>query len=169
MITTTTPIPAVGVGRPDYTQNIAWAAVSTQRGVQIRQTFHAYGTNVDTLPYPNAYGMVVPWYNHSSAVVYVVPDDLPAHMQSLHLTTPRDVLKTIQLFRFASWADYLLWNVEKLEGELWGYGALTLRWSKGMPAVTGRVYVIGFGEFSNEVHFDVSIQLHNILEEVVYG
>lgn len=161
-------VPPEGIGKPDYQQHVSLAAVSTQRGVQIRQSYTYYSAPLPTLVYPNAYGDILPWVDSMGVIDYIVPADRPAHLMAYHFQSRRDALKTLQLLRFASWADLLLWNIEKIEGILYGYSDLVLRWSAGLPAVTGRVYAVLFAEWSAEADFVATTYEEAMLEEVVY-
>jgi len=165
----TSTVVAKGVGRPDYSRSVSLASVSTLRGLQVRLSYTYASAELPTLAFPNVYIDILPWPTTDGGVSYIVPSDRSYHLQSLTLTSRRSALKVLALYQFASVEDYYAWNVEKNNGTIYGYEKLELRYSKGLPMLPGRIYVVLFSEWSAEPTFQIDEQEHTLLEEVVYG
>jgi len=93
----------------------------------------------------------------------------PRHFYNVINTSGRNALVLAGFYRFNSWADYLIFNVDEWYGTVYGYGKAELHWTNGIKTEEGKVYAAGICEYSERPTFTIHMTSHSLFEEVVYG
>jgi hypothetical protein len=156
-----------GVGRRDYSSAVEYASQPTVKGFQGRNCWAADYTDVPTLPFGDAYSDALGFYDAAGALTYEAPADIINHIYYAGVSSSRKALVNVGLYQFASYADYLAWNVEKVLGWVNGYGIAELEFTTGINTEAGKTYAILFGEYSEEVTFDMRYTVNALEEEVI--
>lgn len=161
-------VPVVGIGRRDYSEGIEFATQASFRGHQARINWADDYIDVPTIPFPFSYGVLLLFFDATGALVSEAPD-IPYHIFSIIVTSERAGLVTTGLYRFASLADAMIWNVEKWYGDVYGYGKAELLYTAGIKTAPGKVYVVPLAEYSEQPTFSIHSTITALEEEVIYG
>jgi len=164
---TTFTVPAKGIGRKDYSRNVDFAVQPTLRGHQGRQNWYAEWT-LPTVPFGYIYVAYLRFFDAEGNLVYPAPD-IPYHLYRMVVTTERNALILVALYRFASWADMMVFNYDKWYGDLFGYGEAELRFTNGIKTEEGKLYAVAFSEYSEEATFTAHFLVNSLREEIIYG
>lgn len=161
-------VPKLGIGRRDYSKCIEYAAQASFRGHQVRISWSADYIDVDTLPYSDRYGARLLFFDAEGKVTTCAPAT-PYHIYELIGSTERNALLLAGLYRFASEDDVNIFNVEKWYGDIHGYGKVEMRYTAGIKTVPGRIYYVGFAEYSEQPTFSIRLIINALMEEIRYG
>lgn len=159
-------VPAKGVGRRDYTSGVEYATQATYHGFQHRVSWFDTFLEVPTIPYPEFYSANIYFFDEYLDIVDVAPR-FPYHFFEILATTERHALLGVGFYRFASLADFDIWNVEKWYGTLFGYGQVLLNFSHGIKTEQGKVYAVSFAEYSAEPDFNIHWDINSVEETAI--
>jgi len=163
----TVAVATKGIGRRDYSSAVEYASQPTARGFQGRNNWAADYTDVPTLPFGWVYADALGFYDAAGVLTYEAPADIVNHIYYVGITSSRKALVNVGLYQFASYADYLAWIVEKVLGWVSGYGIAELEFTTGINTEAGKTYAILFGEYSEEVTFDMRYTVNALEEKVI--
>lgn len=163
----TFPVEAKGMGRRDYTKAVER---STQPFItpSLRQIRFA-GQGTWTLPagaWPGGW-----WY-----VAWAMPQDdgtwgwtassVVQNLFEIYVSTRSNHLVLIGLQRFASWNDYVIYNVADWYPQLFGYGKVGLTFQAGIPTIEGSVYATIFGCWTDAASYEITVGIYGISTEL---
>lgn len=160
-------VPAKGIGRRDYSRSVDFAVQPTLRGHQGRLNWYAEWI-LPTPDFDDSYAAYLQFFDAEGNSVVLAPD-IPYHLHKIAVTTERKALIKVGLYRFASWADFLIFNYDKWYGDIFGYGKAELRFTNGIKTEEGKVYAVIFAEYSEEATFTAHFLVNSLSEEVIYG
>jgi len=162
------PVAERGTGRKDYSNAIEFLTAATWRGRQLRTNWAAYWPALPTLVWPGAYYMHMLFYDAEGNLVNEAPA-IPYQIQDIIFATERNALVFLGFLQFASYADLIIWNVEKYLGYIFSYNEAELLYCAGIRTIEGKAFAVIFGEYSEHATFATSLTVNAIKEEVVYG
>lgn len=156
-----------GRGRPDYSSSVQYASYATARGYQRRHQLTAEYTDFPTFPPGWAYASIFIFYDENDKLTYPAPK-IPYYIYSEKVSCESNALVFLGLYRFNSYADIWLGNVDKWYGDIFGYGEAELEYSKGIKTVEGKWYVDMFAQYSEKPTFSMDKTVHMLREDVFY-
>lgn len=166
MIKTFTIAPG-GIGRRDYSLAIEYASQPTLKGFQARNNWAADYVDVPKLlSFEWIYVDSLGFYDAEGNLHAEAPVGIVNHIYYVGVSSSRKALVSVGLSVFASYADYWDWIGEKVLGLVNGYGIAELEFTAGINTEPGKVYAILWGEYSEELTFDMRYTV-NALEEAV--
>jgi hypothetical protein len=165
----TRSITATGVGKPDYREGVEFSGEpGSVRGSQARYASSAYYAGLATPPFGTMWlhGLLLPQPDGTWS--YVAPST-PHHIHRVSHTTDRVALALCGYYQFASYNDFLAAIIENTLGITYGYGYAELSFTKGIPTIEGKVYAVGFAEYSALATFNAHVNAHALFEEVLHA
>lgn len=167
MPTETFAVPTTGEGRRDYSKSVEFSTYATSKGLQSRYHYMAEWTNLPALPWPYIYASPVQFFDENHVLTYAAPV-IPYHLYDLLISCETDALAVAGFYRFNTWSDIWIWNIDKWYGDMLGFGRARLKYLKGIKTVEGKYYVIAFGQYSEHASFSTDLTSHWLMEEVVF-
>lgn len=160
----TVTIVTVEVGRADYSQSVEYSTEPIIRSHLERRTWSSYVT-FPTLPYPIAYGILLPFEDREGNVLYYVPEDVEYMIYDVLVGGDYNAL-TIAGLRKLSWPDLAF--IETV-AEVYGYGKSSIPLTKGHECEAGTVYLVLATQWSEKASFNISYTVHGMADVVVRG
>ncbi len=161
-------VPTRGVGRLDYsraiersTEPFATPALRQDRSAGIYEYTLPYipwpgGSWYNAFPFPQEDGT---WDWEASSIIL--------HFSSIHASIQTNNLLYIRLDRFASWEDWLIYNVAQSSPQLFGYGKVVLDFIIGIPSQEGSVYGFTWGAWPPDAaNYDISVGFDGLYSEL---
>lgn len=156
---TVTPI---GVGRPDYSQNVELAVER-----EIRSHLYRYNWTIEstlaTLVYPQAHTILLQFLDGAGNLLNYVPSDIKYLIYDIYVSGDYNALTLAGLYIFSYPAYALLETV----AEVFGYGKASIELARGHPCVPGRAYTVALNQWSEHATFNGSFIVHGMSDEVV--
>ena len=168
MKTETFPVTARGVGRRDYSDAIEFASAATAKGLQARAANTARYFGVPVVAWPDFWVMLFLFADEYRVVSEVAPR-IAYHIFNIEVAGEGAALTLAGLYRFATYDDIWMWNVDKWYGDMFGYGKAALDYTKGIKTAEGKYYLIAFSQYTEKPSFNVHIKVNMLNEEVFYG
>jgi len=134
-------VDALGVGRPDYSRNIAMAVEPTTRGHQVKFVLVYSYSGIPVLPFPYYYYVEIPFLNEDGDWQFVAPRS-PYHLYRGGISTPRNERVMIDLGEYSGLTLVRSW------GPVYDYKDAELKIAKGLTTVEGYSYYLGFTQWS---------------------
>lgn len=157
-------IATVGIGRADYSQNVEYSTEPLIRSHLWRRVWSAY-VAFPTLPYPNVYGIILPFEDREGNVLYYAPEDVEYMIYDILIGGDYNAL-TIAGLQKLRWPDFAL--IETV-AEVYGYGESSVSLTKGHKCEPGVVYVALANQWSEKPFFDISFTAHGMADLVIRG
>ncbi len=146
MTTKLFPVPARGVGRRDNSCQVEAVSYATMKGLQYRYQATAKFV-LDTLAFPDFYVSLYQFVDLEGNLVYAAPD-IPYHLYSVECTGETPELMFAGIYRFDTYDDIWIWNVDEWYGDVYGYGKVKLQYSKGIRTVEGKYYLMALAQWA---------------------
>lgn len=157
-------VPSKGIGRKDYSDQVEFVSYATMKGIQYRYQLTAKFT-LPTLPYPDFYVSLYRFVNRDGVLVYPAPD-IPYHLYSVECAGETKELMMAGVYRFNTYDDIWIWNVDEWYGDVYGYGKVKLQYSKGIRTVEGKYYLLALAQWSEAPTFVFNDTDHLLREDV---
>lgn len=157
-------IQSVGVGRQDYSKGVEYSVEAMIRSHLRRHIWYAFYNDLAAVAYPN-YNTVGPlqFLDADGNVLFFVPDDVTYMIYDVKFTGDYYSLARTSI-EIYTWPGLVY--VETV-AEVFGYGGAEIRLTKGHVCEVGRVYAMGFTQYSEKPTYGGQLVAHGMADVIV--
>jgi hypothetical protein len=169
-------VPAAGVGRVDFSENVEVATSALIRSHLVRTVWYGEGIDMPAVPFPNLEWDVLLFFKSDGGTMPVLipgfedytwdAGKIAEHLENFSLTTDYNSLMRVKFAIYKSVADLFADVPEKVLWDEWGYGAVEWAFSNGVPTTLGKIYGFQYSVYNNKPTFNLHVHVSSIREEV---